>query len=458
MSLSNTSNPKMRPVEGDGTAQYEGFFLDPETNVPPSFPIDALPSVVGDYIRALTEAGFCPNYLAGAGLFAGAVAIGNAHKIRLRPTDKPLNVSLFIPLIGDSASGKSPALAKMLGPLADKDRRAYREYKLKAAIDPDVSEPANLLVSNATLEALIRDLTVSTGGVGLNTDELISFTASANQYRKGSDLANYLTLLDGTDYHCSRKTQKKIYIENPFLSIIGGLQPVRLPKFYDGDNLESGFFYRALNVYGGVLRGHLKLGEHPETTQAETNYNATLANLCDLRENPETIWTYAPEALDLFKEYHDSISDRQSASEISKMEFAVRSKTDLLFHKYALLYELLSRVSTGGGTNGDFVFDPIVNKAAAAAAVKLVHYAVETAIFTRAILAARAMQTITKPGSKEKEIKALKLYEALPAEFETKEAVVIGAVLGISESTVKRYLKDETKYNNLAHGKIGKRS
>lgn len=442
--------------------QSESILLDPDnipqTNAPPSFPVEALPAVISDYIYSLTDAGFCPNFLAAAGLFAASVAIANAHKIQLKPTFRPLNVALFIPLIGESASGKSQALDKMLCPLHDRHNQAWREYNLEVAQqNPEIKEPPSLIISNATFGALTSDLAANAGGVGLETDELISFTGSANQFDKGkgSDIANILTLLDGKTFHCSRK-KEKIFIERPFLSIIGGLQPIRLSQFYNAENLESGFFYRALNVYGGVERGYFNDGTNaPDTLDAETNYNATINGLCDGRERTETVWTYSPAALGVFKDYYNGVSDRQKAGQIEKLELTIRTKADLLFHKYALIYELLTRVHNGGGTNGDFTFDPIVSEAAALAALELVEYAVKTALYTREKLAANATNTITRPAAvavtKENE---LKLHAALPAEFTTGQAVTIGTkTLKICKRTVNDYLKNTSLYTSNGHGK-----
>lgn len=431
--------------------------LDPNINIPPSFPIDALPVVIRAFIYSLIPAGFCPNFLSGAGLFAASVAIGNAHKIQLKPAYRPLNVSLFIPLIGESASGKSPALDKMLSPLHDTDRRAWRQYRLEAEQDPAAKEPASLLRSNATFEALVSDLAANVGGVGLETDELISFTGSANQYNrgKGSDLANILTLLDGKDFHSSRK-KEKIFIENPFLSTIGGLQPARLMQFYNAENLESGFFYRAFNTYGGVKRRYFDDGVIEQVAiDAEINYNTTINGLCEGRGRTETVWTYSPAGLKVFKDYYNGVIDREDAGQIDKLERTIRTKTDLLFHKFALIYEVLTGLSTGAGTDGNLSFDPKISEAAAAAALKLVEYAVSTALFTRDILAAKATNTITRPEPVTKE-KELKLYEVLRAEFTTKQAHEAGKELGISIPTVNRYIKNIVLYKDEGHGKYSK--
>lgn len=444
--------------------QSEINLLDPypdnvpdNDNAPPSFPLEALPTVISDYIYSLTDAGFCPNYLAAASLFTASVAIGKAHKIRARSTYQPLNVALFIALIGESSSGKSPALNKMLYPLQAKHRQARRQYKLELEQNSDAKKPPKLLISDYTFEALKGNLSVNTGGVGINTDELISLTGSAGQYKKGkgSDLANILTLFDGTDYECSRIDDKSdLFIENPFLSIIGGLQPIRLSQFYNAENLEGGFFYRGFNVFGGVERGYFDDGTNaPLTLDAETNYNATINGLCEGRERTETIWTYSPAALNVFREYYNGVADRQKAGQIEKLEFIIRNKADLLFHKYALIYELLTRVSTGAGTDGNFSFDPIISEAAALAALKLVEYAVKTALYTRKKLAENATNTITRPAAVCKE-RELKLYNALPAEFTTGEAVTIGTeTLKICARTVKSYLNNTSLYRDNGHGK-----
>lgn len=424
-----------------------------ETSTTPLFPLECLPPVYSNYISQLVPAGFCPNYLAGAALFAASVAIGNAQKIRVRPTDKPLNVSLFIALIGVSASGKSPALDKMLEPLQEKDKASFRAYKSSVGETEDESDgPTPLLISNATFESLVKELSRASGGAGLFTDELISFVQSANQYRKGADLANYLTLLDGRAYHCSRKTQRRIYVEDPFLSIIGGLQPIRLPHFYDANSLESGFFYRSVNIYGGVPLSPFNV-HIPKDTTAEIEYNTTITNLCEFRNQLPTVWTYETAALDVFKEYYDDIARRDKIGEIDDLERIIRTKTNLLFHKFALIFELLNRISTGNVVNDNPAHYSYVSETAAEAALIFVDYTVSTALFTRKSLKDKATNEIKRPSQIDK---AVFLYELLPASFTTFEAIEIGANIGISRETVKRYLKDETRYQKGGHGKSSK--
>ncbi len=424
-----------------------------EASMTPSFPLDCLPPVFSNYISELVPAGFCPNYLAGGALFTASVAVGNAQKIQVRPTDKPLNVSLFIALIGASASGKSPALDKMIEPLQEKDKASFRAYKSSAGETEDENDgPVPLLISNATFESLVKELSRASGGAGLFTDELISFVQSANQYRKGADLANYLTLLDGRAYHCSRKTQKRIYVENPFLSIVGGLQPIRLPQFYDASSLESGFFYRAINVYGGVPLSPFNV-HIPNDTTAEIEYNTTITNLCEFRNQSPAVWTYETAALNVFKEYYDDIARRDKAGEIDDVERIIRTKTNLLFHKFALIFELLNRISTGKVVNDNPAYNPSVSEKAAQAALIFVDYTVSTALFTRKTLRDKATDEIKRPSQIDK---AAILYELLPASFTTLEAIEIGVRIGISRETVKRYLKEETKYKKDGRGKSSK--
>ena len=65
----------------------------------------------------------------------------------------------------------------------------------------------------------------------------------------GGDLEQWLTLFNGSPIVVNRKSQDDIIcISNPFVSVIGSMQPGLLAKVFRGDKKEDGFLPRILFV------------------------------------------------------------------------------------------------------------------------------------------------------------------------------------------------------------------
>jgi hypothetical protein len=85
----------------------------------------------------------------------------------------------------------------------------------------------------------------------LYRDELAGWIGSFNQYKKsGSDEAHFLSIWSGKAVRVDRKTDEQfLYIENPNLSIVGGIQPGILLRKLRGEHLDNGLAQRFLYVF-----------------------------------------------------------------------------------------------------------------------------------------------------------------------------------------------------------------
>ena len=67
-----------------------------------------------------------------------------------------------------------------------------------------------------------------------------------NKYREGSDKERYLSAWSGDSIVLNRKTSEDAYVENPFIPILGGIQPSIFKEFQTSENQANGFMDRML--------------------------------------------------------------------------------------------------------------------------------------------------------------------------------------------------------------------
>ena len=79
-------------------------------------------------------------------------------------------------------------------------------------------------------------------------DELAGWIGSFNQYKKsGADEAHFLSIWSGKAVRVDRKTDEQfLFIENPNLNIVGGIQPGILLRKLRGEHLDNGLAQRFL--------------------------------------------------------------------------------------------------------------------------------------------------------------------------------------------------------------------
>lgn len=146
-----------------------------------------------------------------------------------------------------SGEGKSPASNCLINTVIDE----------LSSCDISNLKSNEIFVNDYTIEGLAKKLNEHpTGGILCDTSELSTFFNSQNQYKKkGTDREALLRLWDGNSINNVRKSSE-IYIEDPRVSFIGGIQPETFKSLFEGQGkiyTEDGSIYRFLFTYDNTM-------------------------------------------------------------------------------------------------------------------------------------------------------------------------------------------------------------
>jgi Protein of unknown function (DUF3987) len=239
---------------------------------PEPFPVHVLPKVLRDVIEeASQEIGCPPDYMALPVMASCAAAVGGGLVLKIKRTWKEPCVFWYC-IVGDPTTKKSPALKYGTGGITEIDiglgeayekalekhdeamRKHRRDLKVMEKEDVPPPEPKaplrkRALVSDTTVEALVRILRDNPHGVLLSKDELASWVRSFNQYRagKGDDRQFWLSAWTCTTTPVDRAGGGTIMVKKPVINIVGGVQPKILPEL--GEKRDDGFLERILFAY-----------------------------------------------------------------------------------------------------------------------------------------------------------------------------------------------------------------
>lgn len=419
-----------------------------------AFPVDAFPQRLVDLIGELHDKKrFIPDFSAVGALFAASTAIGNSRALNNGIYQSP--AILWQLSIGAPSVGKSPPVDLLLSPLHDRDK-ASKDAHAQAVMDWEAQQEARKgrkkakdaapmeepptprpvwrphIVGDITMEALIAKLAATPRGVGRHADEFLSWVQSMDAYRKGGDRAKWLSLYNGTQLTELRKGAGEFLIPRPFVSVAGGIQTDKLSTLAGADD---GFLPRLLVTWpDNPLREYAS--DVPLDTGWLTWWRSALDYLSgmDMERGEPVVLRYAEEAADTYRDWDRVNADRINAAnkEGDGLSAALYGKLDTYYHRLALVLELLHRACGNVGAEAE------VRTEAVHGAQKLLGYFERTARKLHFhLFQASPVDGLT--GSK------LGLFDALPLEFPTAEAIVKAGAMGIPERTLKRRLNTWSK-------------
>jgi hypothetical protein len=246
------------------------------------FPVKELPEPLRTFTSSAAKSLNCDtSYLALPLLVAAAAAIGYTRLLELKP-GWLVPAILWGIIIGESGSGKTPALRQALKPMRKRQAKAFKKHKeameqheAEMAVwkkdnqswergkgDGDVppekpAEPVceRLIVSDTTVEALAPILATSPRGLLLGRDEVDAWFGSFDKYagkgKGGSDAANWLSMHSGEEIIVDRKsgTPRTIHVPHAAVCVVGGIQPGVLRRTMGREHRESGLLARPLLTF-----------------------------------------------------------------------------------------------------------------------------------------------------------------------------------------------------------------
>lgn len=283
----------------------DASILDPV--LPTELPTWGLPDSVQHMIDTYTNVYQCPrDFVTSAVLVAAGAAAGTAQTATDgKYTNTPC---LWVCIIAPSGSNKSHPVAQILQPLNRLNALLHHEYEQqiaewkntceqakyeyrqqgqtkapkrtativqtdilgnstlvqqpkpvpvtaaeqrKALILPNRPPHCQIVMSDTTPEARNQVLNDNPHGVLLYSDELRTFFDNIGRYNTSGELSQILTIYDNGDLQINRKTgtEQVMYISNPFMCMLGGIQPDILPTTFTEQMCNNGLIYRFCFVY-----------------------------------------------------------------------------------------------------------------------------------------------------------------------------------------------------------------
>lgn len=243
----------------DNANEIEEYLFNKEHLV---FPIDIFPTAMQSYIiECNKKLDSNIDYMACGLLWLISVCIGNSIEVEVKRgwTEK---AALWLSLVGKAGIGKTPSIKNVIFPLQKINFQEIKKYlvenekfekyeKLSKKDKEDhqeVKKPikTQFIANDITLEALVDLHQESDNSVGVFKDELAGWLKDMNKYRAGSDLEFWLSCWSGQSVSLNRMTRAGSFIEKPFISVLGGIQPNILNGFYTEENKDNGFMDRML--------------------------------------------------------------------------------------------------------------------------------------------------------------------------------------------------------------------
>jgi hypothetical protein len=391
----------------------------------PKFPVEVLPEPARVYVEELAATGLPLEYLGPTALCVMAIAVGGGElTVNLGSWDEPL--ALWYGLVGRTGTGKSPSIKQLRRPLdaVEKGWSDVFEANLgawKALSDADRKTEAKpqrqrLIVSDYTYESLIRILAVekNAAGLGVLTDELAGYVKSLGQYKAaggGYDRQKFLELWSALPQSYDRvEGDIHLRVERPILNIVGGVQPLLLPRLVGEDGLKERFCWSYYD--------EMPPEDPPDLlsmTTAAQRWDAMIDGLVNQRV-AKSILQFTIEA----KEVRDAERKRFRQQQISVSTPSHMpgwwAKAPAHFMRHALLLALVDVA-------------PAVGKAHLEKASKLIHY------FAAHLEALPFIeQNLVSPDQRSKDEAVEKLVDKLrqaPDHYLTSRQILMGKVAGV---------------------------
>jgi len=257
------------------------------------FPLYGMPQPILDLVENSTKVyGFPIEFLSVSCLCACGAAL--RKKVVLDSGKYKNYPQLWVMLVAPPGVGKSEPLNIAFRPLQQIDKVSYEDYNQKVTlwkaeslkakeskdIEPEKPFFKQVLIDDSTPESLYNSIS-SNNGLTLYRDELSGWFSDFGRYSKSGEVSRYLSIYDNNQFTINRKSEEPQLINDPYLSIIGGIQPEILKKNIESNCMkENGFLQRFLIVYPDNPKKSYYSESKPDEI-IQSNYNNLIKHLSD---------------------------------------------------------------------------------------------------------------------------------------------------------------------------------
>lgn len=219
-------------------------------------PVDGLSPNATEMLRKVASSLQCPVDIALSAMFA-TVGVAMGKRVIIDDGKYRNYPCLWVCVVAPSGSNKSTPIRFFLQPLKDRDSYNYGVYReelraYRQAGDDKGDKPVfkQYVISDFTPEARNQVLSVNPNGILLYRDELKGMIDDFCRYAKSGELSQMLSMFDSDTIVVNRKSDEPLLIKDPFMSIIGSIQPSVLVDTFGNDNMmNNGFNQRWLFCY-----------------------------------------------------------------------------------------------------------------------------------------------------------------------------------------------------------------
>ena len=167
-------------------------------------------------------------------------------------------------------------------------------------------------------------------------DEIKGMIDDFDRYNRSGIISNMLSIWDSTSFCIDRKTEDPTFIREPFLDILGGIQPGLLKSTFGNPQLMiSGFNQRILFVYPDKL----PVTYYSDNLLSEAIMPYWTNFVRDLMKLEPTTLSLSPEAKDFYCTYYNMLQDKKSSSD-DYMQY-VYSKFQIIILRWSIVTHLL---------------------------------------------------------------------------------------------------------------------
>ena len=338
-----------------------------------TFPIDCFPPMLRAFVENVSDVYGVPVELPAVSVIA---AIASMFRKRIYSQDRHLNYpQIWVMFVARSGVGKTKPLRTAFEPVEAADSRSWEKYirekedydakvaatkkssKKEERLTPPIRK--HRLITDITPEALIQKI-YENGGITVFRDELAGWFKDIGRYNKSGEVQSYLSMFDNTPIQLARKTDGDTFIADPYLSIVGTIQPEVLKSVLKQEQMEyNGMAQRFLFVFpDNQKRTYMSDAELDKELSA--NYAQFIEYIDNIGcDNPVRI-EYTPEAWDLIREFDREITNSTNASTSDYMS-SMYSKMEVHLFRLMLIIWYMIRYEQGEINNRD-VDAPLMEK------------------------------------------------------------------------------------------------
>ena len=316
---------------------------------PPPLPRGLLPKIIEHF--AFNEAdlmGVDPSGLAMAALAVCAAALPDHTQLQVKRHDPHWleAARLWIGLIGNPSTKKTPVILRAAKPLKRIDAELYRNYviatecydQLTKEERKNVERPKQrrLRLEDTTIEAAQEVFKDSPDGVLCIQDELAGWFGAMDKYAgrgAAKDRGFWLQSFHGGPYALNRIARGASMIENLSISLLGGIQPEPMRKIA-ADTVDDGLLQRLIPIV--LHRG--TVGQ--DTPRINQDYDALIVRLRERSPPPQPL-QFAEAALAIRHQLEQRHLDLMACEIINRKLAAHIGKYDGLFARLCLLWHCI---------------------------------------------------------------------------------------------------------------------